>query len=208
MTVSPTLRWMLLLTVAVSVFEFFQGDAPAPGDSTANGARSATAAAAKPPRATQPAKATDATAVSDADWPLRLPDPRDSDWPRQKLASSYGWEPAAALPPPKPVASKPVAVVAAPPPPPPVPQGPPPVPPFPYQMVGLLEQDGSTSAWLTSGASGSGSGSGVGLGSGSTRTVLPEQVLDGRWRVGAISPRGMSVTWITTGQTLQIKYAP
>jgi len=204
MTLSPTLRWMLLLTVAVSVFEFFQGDAPAPGGSTANGASSATAAAAKSPRATQPTKAADPTALADANWPLRLPDPRESDWPRQKLASSYGWEPAAP-PPPKPVASKPVAVVLAPPPAPPEPQGPPPAPPFPYQMVGLLEQDGSTSAWLTSGASGSGSGVG---GGGSTRTVVPEQVLDGRWRVDAISPRGLSVTWLETGQTLQIKYAP
>jgi hypothetical protein len=202
MTLSPTLRWMLLLTVAVSVFEFFQGDAPAPSGSATNGAASL-AAAPKPTRATQPTKAADPTALADAAWPLRLPDPRESDWPRQKLASSYGWEPAAALPPPKQVASKPIAVVLAPPPAPPVPQGPPPAPPFPYQMVGLLEQDGSTSAWLTSGASGSGVGGG-----GSTRTVVPEQVLDGLWRVGAISPRGLSVTWLETGQTLQIKYAP
>ena len=198
MTVSPTLRWMLLLTVAVSVFEFFQGDAPAPTGSAAS-----VATAPKPTRATQRSQAADPTALADANWPLRLPNPRDSDWPRQKLASSYGWEPAAALPPPKPVASKPLAVVAAPPPAPPEPQGPPPAPPFPYQMVGLLEQDGSTSAWLTSG----GSGSGVGAG-GSTRTVVPEQLLDGRWRVDAISPRGLSVTWLASGQTLQIKYAP
>lgn len=204
MTLSPTLRWMLLLTVAVSVFEFFQGDAPAPGGIATNGAASV-ATAPKPPRATQPTKAADPTALADANWPLRLPDPRESDWPRQKLASSYGWEPSAAPPPPKPVASKPVAVALAPPPVPPEPQGPPPAPPFPYQMVGLLEQDGSTSAWLTSGASGSGGGVG---GGGSTRTVVPEQVLDGRWRVGAISPRGLSVTWLASGQTLQIKYAP
>ena len=197
MTVSPTLRWMLLLTVAVSVFEFFQGDTPAPTGSAVSGTASV-ATAPKPTRATERSQAVDPTALADANWPLRLPDPRESDWPRQKLASSYGWEPAAP-PPPKPVASKAVAAVA-PPPPPPVPQGPPPVPPFPYQMVGLLEQDGATSAWLTSGASGGGGGS--------TRTVVSEQVLDGRWRVGAISPRGMSVTWITTGQTLQIKYAP
>jgi len=200
MTLSPTLRWMLLLTVAVSVFEFFQGDASAPGDGTT----APNAAVAKPTRPAQPAntanQAADPTALADADWPLRLPDPRDSEWPRQKLASSYGWEPAA-VPPPKPVASKPVAVVVAPPPPPPEPQGPPPAPPFPYQMVGLLEQDGSTSAWLTSDPSSTGAG-------GSTRTVVPEQVLDGRWRVGAISPRGLSVTWLATGQTLQIKYAP
>lgn len=197
MTVSPTLRWMLLLTVAVSVFEFFQGDTPAPG-STTNGTTSA-AAAAKPVRAPQvrPTNVVDSTAQADAAWPLRLPDPRDSEWPRQKLASSYGWEPAA-VPPPKPVASKPVAVVVAPPPPPPEPQGPPPAPPFPYQMVGLLEQDGSTSAWL---ASTTGAGS-------STRTVLPEQVIDSRWRVDTISPRGMSVTWLQTGQAIQIKYAP
>ena len=198
MTLSPTLRWMLLLTVAVSVFEFFQGDAPSSGGTTAPNA-----AVVKPTRPAQPAntakQAADPTAQADADWPLRLPDPRDSDWPRQKLASSYGWEPVAA-PAPIAMASKPVALLLAPtpPPPPPVPQGPPPVPPFPYQMVGLLEQDGSTSAWLTS-STGSG---------GSTRTVVPEQVLDVRWRVGAISPRGLSVTWLETGQTLQIKYAP
>ena len=200
MTLSPTLRWMLLLTVAVSVFEFFQSDAPSSGGTTAP-----SAAVAKPTRPAQPVntanQAADSTALGEADWPLRLPDPRDSDWPRQRLASSYGWEPVAALPPPKPVASKPLALVVAPPPPPPEPQGPPPTPPFPYQMVGLLEQDGSTSAWLTSDPSGSGAG-------GSTRTVVPEQVLDGRWRVGAISPRGLSVTWLATGQTLQIKYAP
>lgn len=204
MTVSPTLRWMLLLTVAVSVFEFFQGDAP-----LSDGTTAPNAAVAKPTRPAQPAntanQAANPTALADANWPLRLPDPRDSEWPRQRLASSYGWEPVAA-PAPMALASKPVGMALAPTPPSPapVPQGPPPVPPFPYQMVGLLEQDGSTSAWLTSGASGSGGG----VGSGSTRTVVPEQVLDGRWRVGAISPRGMSVTWITTGQTLQIKYAP
>ncbi len=201
MTLSPTLRWMLLLTMAVSVFEFFQGDAP-----SSDGTAAPNAAVAKPTRPAQPAntanQAANPTALADADWPLRLPDPRDSDWPRQKLASSYGWEPVAA-PAPMALASKPVAVVLAPtpPPPPPVPQGPPPVPPFPYQMVGLLEQDGSTSAWLTSGASSTGAG-------GSTRSVVPEQVLDGRWRVDAISPRGLSVTWLATGQTLQIKYAP
>ncbi len=199
MTLSPTLRCMLLLTVAVSVFEFFQGDAPPSGGSAANSTAAPAAAGSKPARAAQPNTAADPTALADANWPLRLLDPRDGDWPRPKLASSYGWEPVAA-PAPMALASKPVAMAVAPTPPspPPVPQGPPPVPPFPYQMVGLLEQDGSTSAWLTSGASGSGS----------TRTVVPEQVLDGRWRVGAISPRGLSVTWLATGQTLQIKYAP
>ena len=199
MTVSPTLRWLLLLTVAVSVFMFFQGDAPAPTGSAASGTASlaAAAAAAKSTRAVQQSTVAD-HALENADWPLRLPKPRDSDWPRQKLASNYGWEPAAPPPPPQPVATKPVV---APPPPPPEPQGPPPAPPFPYQMVGLLEQDGGTSAWLTSGASSTGAG-------GSTRTVVPEQVLDGRWRVDAISPRGLSVTWLASGQTLQIKYAP
>lgn len=198
MTVSPTLRWLLLLTVAVSVFMFFQGDAPAPTGGAASGTASLAAAAAKSARAAQQSTVAD-HALENADWPLRLPNPRDSDWPRQKLASNYGWEPVAA-PPPKALPTKPVVVVA-PPQPPPEPQGPPPAPPFPYQMVGLLEQDGSTSAWLTSGASSTGAG-------GSTRTVVPEQVLDGRWRVDAISPRGLSVTWLETGQTLQIKYAP
>jgi len=198
MTVSPTLRWLLLLTVAVSVFMFFQGDAPAPTGSAASGTANL-ATAPKPTRAAQRGQATDRAALGEADWPLRLPNPRDSDWPRQKLASNYGWEPVAA-PPPKALPTKPVVLVA-PPPPPPEPQGPPPAPPFPYQMVGLLEQDGGTSAWLTSGASSTGAG-------GSTRTVVPEQVLDGRWRVDAISPRGLSVTWLASGQTLQIKYAP
>ncbi len=191
MTVSAPLRWALLLTVAVSVFEFFQSDAPASGGTAASTTAAPAASASKPAGAAPQSKATDPSALTDADWPLRLPDPRDSEWPRQKLASSYGWEPAP--PPPKPVASKPVAVVVPPPIP---PQGPPPIPPFPYQMVGLLEQDGSTSAWLSN------------SGGSSTRTVVPEQVLDGRWRVGTISPRGMSVTWLQTGQTLQIKYAP
>ena len=199
MTLSAPLRWLLLLTVAVSVFLFFQGDTPTPGEQGVSGTSAVSATAPMPPRTAQagarPNKATDPSALGEADWPLRLPNPSDSEWPRQQVASNYGWEPAA--PPPKPVSPKPLAVVAPPPPPPEL-KGPPPAPPFPYQMVGLLEQDGGTSAWLNASSAGGGG----------TRTVVAEQVLDGRWRVGAISPRGMSVTWLATGQTLQIKYAP
>ncbi len=198
MTLSAPLRWLLLLTVAVSVFLFFQGDTPAPAERAVSGTPALSARASMPQRTVQAgaptSKATGANALVEADWPLLLPNPSDSEWPREEIASSYGWEPAAP-PPPKPVLLKPLAVVT-PPPSPPEPQGPPPAPPFPYQMVGLLEQDGVTSAWLTRATAG---GSG-------TRTVVPEQVLDGRWRVGTISPRGMSVTWLETGQTLQIKY--
>jgi hypothetical protein len=202
MTLSAPLRWLLLLTVAVSVYMFFQDETPAPSEQAARGTSALSAAATNLPRTAQAGvrstKATDANPLGDTSWPLRLPDPSDSEWPRQQLASNYGWEPTAP-PPPKPVLLKPLAVVA-PPPPPPVPQGPPPAPPFPYQMVGLLEQDGVTLAWLTRATA-------VGAGGGDTRTVVAEQVLDGRWRVGMISPRGMSVTWLETGQTLQIKYA-
>ena len=190
MSVSAPLRWLLLATVAVSVFEFFQADPPAPADAAGAKPASALTATAQGAHARNSSNASQGAGVpgaASAPWPLRLPDPHDSQWPRQQVASNYGWEPPA--PPPVRPPPKPVLAIA-----PPVPDGPPPVPAFPYEMVGLLEQDSRISAWLTS--------------SRGTRTVLPEQVLDGRWRVDTIGPRGMTVTWLETGQTFQIKYAP
>jgi hypothetical protein len=72
---------------------------------------------------------------------------------------------------------------------------PPPKPKFPYQLVGLLQEENTMWAWLT--------GS-----SGNTRAVAQNQMLDGIWRVENVNPDGISVRHMNTSYVLDVPYQP
>ena len=192
MKISANLRWFLLLTLGASLLVFLQDEEPA----------KKTGPAAKSPRV-QPYPTSEATGEAG----LQLPDLQVSEWPRRRVASDYGWEPVPAPPEPTPkvvtpspppvvesaklitLAPTPVQPLTL-----PAEPGPPPKPKFPYQMVGLLQEENAVWAWLV-GASG-------------TRAVVQNQVLDGDWRVEAIGPGGMSVRHLKTDYAIQITYTP
>ena len=189
MKISANLRWFLLLTLGASLLVFLQDEEPA----------KKTGPAAKSPRV-QPHPKSEATGETG----LQLPDLQVSEWPRRRVASDYGWEPVPAptpkvvTPSPPPVVESAKLITLAPTPVQPLTlpaePGPPPKPKFPYQMVGLLQEENAVWAWLV-GASG-------------TRAVVQNQVLDGDWRVEAIGPGGMSVRHLKTDYAIQITYTP
>lgn len=89
----------------------------------------------------------------------------------------------------------------APPPPPPAPpevKGPPPVPPapvappFPYQIIGSLVENGQAQAFL----------------SGPSRSLSARagEVIDGQWRVDQVSATGMALTWLPAQIKQQIAF--
>ena len=91
----------------------------------------------------------------------------------------------------------------APPPPPPAPpevKGPPPVPPapvappFPYQIIGSLSENGQTQVFLAS----------------PTRSLNARvgEVIDGQWRVDQVSATGLSLTWLPAQIKQQIALRP
>jgi len=91
----------------------------------------------------------------------------------------------------------------APPPPPPAPpevKAPPPVPPapvappFPYQIIGSLVENGQTQAFLA----------------GPTRSLNARvgEVIDGQWRVDQVSATGLSLTWLPAQIKQQIALRP
>lgn len=93
-------------------------------------------------------------------------------------ALAWSAPPAPAAPPP-PVAAAPpaqvaVAVAAA-----------PQAPPFPYVLIGRIEEGRAVHALLS--------------GPAQTLGVQVEDVIDGQWRVDAIDARGLSITWLPGG---------
>lgn len=132
--------------------------------------------------APRPAAARVATAASAAaartDWPAP-PAERASATPPPTTAA-WGVAP---LPPPPAAAPRPVqAVVVAPP--------PPQAPPFPYTWIGRVD-DGTQPQALLEGAT-------------RTLSVKPRDVIDGQWRVEAVDAQGVRLTWLPTGQPVQV----
>jgi len=185
MNISANLRWVLLFTVGASLLVFSQDEEPQKKLGTS----------AKVARDPPPSQSNG----KDEEW-LQLPNPSISEWSRQRVASAYGWEPVAVLPtpppkvvapsPPRPRPPPPVQAVAV-----PAEPAPPPKPNFPYQVVGLLQEEKTMLAWLT--------GS-----SGSTRAVAQNQMLDGIWRVENVDSAGISVRHLNTDYVLDVPYQP
>lgn len=101
-------------------------------------------------------------------------------WPRLLQVAAWGPPP----PPPAPVATK------APPPADDAPAGPPPAPPFPYTLIGRLEDGPLTQALLSSPRR--------------TLGVKANDVIDGQWRVNSVDAAGLNLTWLPGGQTVTL----
>jgi hypothetical protein len=135
-----------------------------------------TAAPARPVPATTPA-----TATATADRSTRLPTSREpaaagrTAWPEASEAALAAWSP----PPPPP--APPVALAA-----PPKPKA----PAFPYQWIGQLDDGETPQALLSSPQRSFG--------------VRAGDVLEGRWRVERIASRGLQVTWLPTGDLVDV----
>lgn len=124
-----------------------------------------------------------ATSNAPLAWPA-APRPRPP-WPR--VAGVQAWGPAAV--PAAAQAPVPLAAEAA-----PAPAGPPPAPPFPYTLIGRVEDGPLMQALLSSPRR--------------TLGVKAKDVIDGQWRVDAVDARGVTLTWLPGGQALTLAMRP
>jgi hypothetical protein len=131
--------------------------------------------------AAAPARPVPATAMGTADRSTRLQTSREpaaagrTTWPEASEAALAAWSP----PPPPP--APPVALAA-----PPKPKA----PAFPYQWIGQLDDGESPQALLSSPQRSFG--------------VRAGDVLEGRWRVERVASRGLQVTWLPTGDLVDV----
>lgn len=117
------------------------------------------------------------------DWPGPASGAR-AEWPAADAQARAAWgdaPPAAAPPPPPPVATTATA--------PPLPAA----PPFPYQLVGRLT-DGASRAILNNAQRSAVVGAG--------------EVIDGQWRVDAVEPAGLRLTYLPLGLAQFVAFAP
>lgn len=139
------------------------------------------------PRAAAARPVTVATAAVASSAPLAWPTaPRPRPpWPR--VAGAQAWGPEAVK-----VAAPPPITQAAEAPPPPA--GPPAAPPFPYTLIGRVEDGPLIQALLSSPRR--------------TLGVKAKDVIDGQWRVDAVDARGVTLTWLPGGQALTLAMRP
>ena len=126
---------------------------------------------------TAPARAAAKPTLA-VDWPLPASSPRDA-WPKADDLALVAWGDA----PPAPKAAPNPAASEAPPPTP---------PPFPYQWVGSMT-DSLPRAVLNNAQR----SAVVGVG----------DVVDGRWRIDAVEPRALRITYLPLGTSLTIPFA-
>lgn len=172
---SRALGLLLAVSLLATLWAAFQST-PEPEDSgVALAPRKAMARA--PLSAGAPTKA-----AGEGAWPA--PPAARRAWPHAGQVMAWG-----PPPPPAPVASKapPPASVAE------APAGPPPAPPFPYTLIGRLEDGPLTQALLSSPRR--------------TLGVKAKDVIDGQWRVDAVDAAGLTLTWLPGGQTLTLTLA-
>jgi hypothetical protein len=137
------------------------------------------------PVAAMPRRTAVAPPAQPADWPGPAASARAA-WPALDAHALAAWGDAA-------------TVAAAPAPPPAMqvpadePPPPPSAPPFPYQLVGRLT-DGATRAVLNNAQR----SAVVGVG----------EVVDGQWRVDAVEPAGLRLTYLPLGQAQLVPFAP
>lgn len=118
------------------------------------------------------------------DWP-RTPAMRGSEpWPFD-TAQALSWVPRAPPPPPAPPPAAPAPPAVA-----PAPQA----PPFPYTLIGRIEDGGIVHALLG--------------GADRTLGVKAQDVIDGQWRVDTIGASNVSLTWLPGGQQKTLSFRP
>lgn len=127
------------------------------------------------------AKAAPGSGPATTDWPGAAPAARAA-WPALDEQAREAWGEA----PPAPSRAAPPPAVAEAPPPPPA------APPFPYQFVGLMT-DGLPRAVLNNAQR--------------SRVAGAGEVVDNRWRIDAVEPTGLRVTFLPLGQSQLIAFA-
>lgn len=131
------------------------------------------------------ASATTTATADAADAASTSTTPRDP-WPAAGTAAAESWGRPPPLPPPR------VAAAPAPKAPPPEPEAPR-APPFPYTLIGQLD-DGRPQALLT------GPLRSLAVGNG--------EVVDGQWRIDAIEAQSITLTWLPGGQRQTLGFKP
>lgn len=170
MTLSPTLRWALLATLAISAVLAFQPDE---GAATAVPVRRAVASTVVPMKTTRP--------VAERSWPTPPAASGTLQWSETPKAALAAWGPPAP-PPPPPAKLEPMGPV--------IPQA----PAFPYTLIGRMEEAGVSRALL--------------LGPVRTIDARAGDLIDGQWRVDAVLPEGVQLTWMPGGQRQTLNYRP
>ena len=130
-------------------------------------------------RASRATRAAPAPAVP-ASAPLSAQALQRPPWPEAPAAQLAAWSAPPPLPPPP--APPPAAAQA------------PVAPPFPYQLIGRLEQGGVSLALLA----------------GASRSISakPGDVIDGQWRVERVEATGLALTWLPGKQPQTINFRP
>ena len=145
------------------------------------------AAGPSPARGAQSSAPSSVATIAAAPAPARgWPEPPSADhravWQAGIAQGLAAWNPHPPAPPPP---APPPAPAAAP--------APPQAPPFPYTLIGRLD-DGEPCALL----------------SGPLRSfgVKATEVIDGQWRVDAVQPQGVTLTWLPGGVKKTLAFGP
>jgi len=167
----------LAATAAATLWAALQPDSPVPAPASRDRASAAPNAGVSAAN-TQPRQ----NAASAPGWPE--PTRPRSDWPAVPARAGAAWSAVIAAP--AAVAPRPAAAASA-------ADKPVEVPPFPYTLIGRLD-DGEARALLA----------------GPTRSfgVKASDVIDGQWRVDAVPPRGLVLTWLPGGIKKTLALAP
>lgn len=177
---SRALMLALGLTLGAVAWVAARDDAGDAGDGlVAAPARARATAAAPFPGPGPGPKAVAAAASTAAPWPA-APAGRASG---SAAPATVAW---GTVPPP-PAAPAPVLQRAAVQ---PAPAAPPQAPAFPYTWIGRVDDGAQPQALLE--------------GPNRTLSVRPRDVIDGQWRVDAVDAQGVRLTWLPTGQPVQV----
>jgi hypothetical protein len=180
MTLSPFLRWALAATLVAAAWLALQPDA-APAVAITSRTAAITTTTATTTATTSPMPERKKTTLGKP-WPTARRAASMSDWPAAAAAAVTAWEPppTSAVPVPKTVAA---AASAA-----------PEAPPFPYTLIGRLEEDGVSRALLA----------------GATRTIDAKagDLIDGQWRVESVRPDSLQLVWMPGGIRQTLNYRP
>ena len=177
------------ITVVATVWAVLQTDdvaTPAATDRGRAGTSQHSAGTSPARGATSAAAAIAAGSTPSRAWP----EPPSADhrpvWQAGIAQGVAAWNPPPPQPPPRaPPPAAAAAAAAAP--------APPQAPPFPYTLIGRLD-DGEPRALL----------------SGPLRSfgVKATEVIDGQWRVDAVQPQGVTLTWLPGGMKKTLAFGP
>lgn len=131
-----------------------------------------------------PPPAGRAAAVAAPAWPRAAAVRGSEPWPFD-TAQAPSWVPRPPPPPPAPPPAAPVPPAIVP---------PPQAPPFPYTLIGRIEDGGIVHALLG--------------GPDRTLGVKVQDIVDGQWRVDTIGAGSLSLTWLPGGQQKTLSFRP